>query len=122
MAWFFGTSQAEGAGLRSSIPDAPIPRNCGQSTPGRGAPAPETPWSINAARMAEQGSSTRIFTMVRVPISVAAAQYTRCRSHGDLQRDPIIEVSPMGTDSTMTGPVRDTDAPTDFIRTIITED
>src|SRR5262245_14599595 len=28
----------------------------------------------------------------------------------------------MGTDSTMTGPVRDTDAPTDFIRTIITED
>ncbi len=28
----------------------------------------------------------------------------------------------MGTDATMTGPVRDTDAPTDFIRTIITED
>ena len=28
----------------------------------------------------------------------------------------------MGTDATMTGPVRDTDAPTDFIRTIISED
>ena len=28
----------------------------------------------------------------------------------------------MGTDATMTGPVRDADAPTDFIRTIITED
>ena len=29
---------------------------------------------------------------------------------------------PMGTDATMTGPVRDTDTPLDFIRTIIAED
>jgi glutaminyl-tRNA synthetase len=28
----------------------------------------------------------------------------------------------MGKDATMTGPARDTDAPTDFIRTIIADD
>ena len=40
-AWFLPTSQVTGAGWRSSIPAARMPRNCGQSMPGRGVDAPE---------------------------------------------------------------------------------
>ena len=82
------------------------------------AAVPAGVWACPRATVHPASSTT---ATVSTPV-VRAITSSRCRPGRRSGFGPYNKGFPMGTDATMTGPVRDSEAPLDFIRTIVADD